>query len=157
MARVTYVDPAGAPPETAGALVRLPRANVFGLMAHARSGFVPWLRIGNAMVNDFSLAAPLRELAILQVGRLDQRYEWDQHVPIARYAGVTDEQIAALERGDDSGPFDPTQRAVLSFVADMVRDGQVADDDYAALPGLLSEQEIVEVAFVTAQYLAWRG
>ncbi len=68
MARVTYVDPAGAPPETAGALARLPRANVFGLMAHARSGFVPWLRIGNAMVNDFSLAAPLRELAILQVG-----------------------------------------------------------------------------------------
>ncbi len=32
-------------------------------------------------------------------------------------------------------------------------DGQVADDDYAALSGLLSEQEIVEVAFVTAQYL----
>ncbi len=42
---------------------------------------------------------------------------------------------------------------MLSFVADMVRDGEVSDDDYATLSGLLPEQQIVEVAFVVAQYL----
>ena len=35
----------------------------------------------------------------------------------------------------------------------MVADGEVADDDYSRLSGLLSEREIVEVAFVAAQYL----
>ena len=153
MARVTYATPASAPPETAPALARLPQANVFGLMAQAPGTFVPWLRLGNAMVDDLLLAPALRELVILQVGRLSQRYEWDQHAPIARHFGVTAGQVAALERGDDTGPFDPTQRAVLSFVAAMVADGEVADDDYSRLSGLLSEREIVEVAFVAAQYL----
>ncbi|TCK26050.1 carboxymuconolactone decarboxylase family protein [Pseudonocardia endophytica] len=153
MARVTYVDPQNAPEETARALQRLPTANVFGLVAQARTAFVPWLRLGGALLNDLSLPASLRELAILQVGRLAQRYEWDQHVPIAVAAGITETQIAALEGGDDTTPFDDVQRAVLSFVADMVRDGDVSDADYAALSGLLDEQQIVEVALVAAHYL----
>ncbi|MDQ4119807.1 MAG: carboxymuconolactone decarboxylase family protein [Actinomycetota bacterium] len=153
MARVTYVDARHAPPETARALQRLPGAHVFGLVAQARTAFVPWLRLGGTLLNELSLPASLRELVILQVGRLAQRYEWDQHVPIAVAAGITEAQIAALERGDTTGPFDDVQRAVLSFVADMVRDGEVADADFATLSGLLDEQQIVEVALVAGHYL----
>lgn len=153
MARVTYVDQQDAPPETARALQRLPVANVFGLLAHARTAFVPWLRLGGALLNDLALPASLRELVILQVGRLAQRYEWDQHVPIARSAGITAEQIAALEDGDDWGPFDLTQRAVLAFVTDIVRDGEVSEADFTTLSGLLDEQQIVEVALVAGHYL----
>lgn len=115
MARVSYVHPQTAPPETARALERLPDAHVFGLVAHARTAFVPWLRLGGAILNDLALPASLRELVILQVGRLAQRYEWVQHVPLAQAAGITDRQIAALESGDTTGPFDEVQRAVLSF------------------------------------------
>lgn len=153
MARVSYVDAQDAPPATARALQRLPTANVFGLVAQARTAFVPWLKLGGTLLNELSLPASLRELVILQVGRLAQRYEWDQHVPIAVSAGITQEQIAALEAGDDSGPFDDVQRAVLSFVADMVRDGDVSDADFATLSGLLDEQQIVEVALVAGHYL----
>jgi 4-carboxymuconolactone decarboxylase len=153
MARVTYVDAQDAPPETARALQRLPTANVFGLVAQARTAFVPWLRLGGTLLNELALPASLRELVILQVGRLAQRYEWDQHVPIAVAAGITESQIAALESGDATGPFDDVQRAVLSFVADMVRDGEVSDADYATLSALLDEQQIVEVALVAAHYL----
>ncbi len=153
MARVSYVDAQDAPPETARALERLPDAHVFGLVAQARTAFVPWLRLGGVLLNDLSLPASLRELVILQVGRLAQRYEWDQHVPIARSAGITAEQIESLERGDVTGPFDDVQRAVLAFVADMVRDGEVSDADFATLSGLLDEQQIVEVALVAGHYL----
>lgn len=153
MARVSYVDAQDAPPETARALERLPDAHVFGLVAQARTAFVPWLRLGGVLLNDLSLPASLRELVILQVGRLAQRYEWDQHVPIARSAGITGEQIEALERGDVTGPFDDVQRAVLAFVADMVRDGEVSDADFTTLSGLLDEQQIVEVALVAGHYL----
>lgn len=153
MARVSYVEAQDAPPETARALERLPDAHVFGLVAQARTAFVPWLRLGGVLLNDLSLPASLRELVILQVGRLAQRYEWDQHVPIARSAGITAEQIEALERDDVTGPFDDVQRAVLAFVADMVRDGEVSDADFATLSGLLDEQQIVEVALVAGHYL----
>lgn len=154
MARVEYIDPETAPPETAQALGRLPQAHVFGLMAQARTAFRPWLRLGGALLNDLALAPSLRELAILQVGRLAQRYEWVQHVPVALATGVTQEQIDALERGRIDDPvFDPTQRAVLGFVADMVRDGQVSDADHATLSGLLDDRQIVEVALVAGHYL----
>ena len=152
-ARVAYISPESAAPEIAGTLDRLPRAHVFGLIAQAPGVFIPWLSLGTAMVNDLSIAPALRELVVLQVGRLAQPYEWDQHEPIARSTGITGEQITALEQGDVTGPFDVTQRAVLSFVADMVRGGKVSDGNYATLSELLSEQQIVEIAFVVAQYL----
>jgi len=62
--------------------------------------------------------------------RLAARYEWDQHVPVAQARGATDEQLTALDAGDiDHACFTAAQRAVLAFVADMVRDGEVPDGE----------------------------
>jgi alkylhydroperoxidase family enzyme len=154
MARVPYVDPATAPPATAGPLGRLPRLHVFGLMAHAETAFRPWLRFGGAVLGDLALDPLLRELTILQVGRLAAHYEWEQHVPIATACGATDEQIATLDRGEIDAPcFTPAQQAVLAFVADIVRDGEVPDDRYAALTGHLDDRRVVEVALTAGHYL----
>ncbi|MGI5128544.1 carboxymuconolactone decarboxylase family protein [Pseudonocardia sp. CA-107938] len=152
MARVPYVDPSSAPPATAKALGGLPDLHVFTLMANAETAFVPWLRLGGALLADLALDPVLRELTILQVGRLAARYEWDQHVPIAQACGITDEQLAALDRGDLT-PFTDAQRAVLEFAADMVRDGEVPDDRFAALAAHLGPREIVEVSLVAGTYL----
>lgn len=154
MARVPYVDVDDAPPATAKALSRLPALNVFGLVANAESAFVPWLRFGGVLLTDLALDPLLRELTILQVGRLAARYEWEQHVPIAIECGATEEQIAALDRGaTDAACFDAAQQAVLAFVADMVRDGEVLDVAYAALAEQLDARRIVEVALVAGHYL----
>lgn len=154
MARVPYVDPADAPAATASALDRLPRLHVFGLLAHAETAFVPWLRLGGAVLGDLALSPLLRELTILQVGRLAAGYEWDQHVPIARECGVTDEQIAALEAGEtERDCFTAGQRAVLAFVADLVRDGEVPDATYAAMAAELDDRRVVEVALTAGHYL----
>lgn len=154
MARVEYVDPGSAPPATASALRRMPPLHVFGLLAQAESAFVPWLRLGGALLGDLAIDPLLRELVILQVGRLSARYEWDQHVPIALACGAAEEQIAALDRGDTAADcFSPLQRAALAFAADMVRDGEVADATYAELSAELDDRRIVEVALVAGHYL----
>lgn len=154
MARVPYVDPETAPPGTAPALRKLPRLNVFGLLAQAETVFVPWARFGGAMLNDLALDPLLRELTILQVGRLAARYEWDQHVPIAVACGAGEEQLAALDRGEtEAGCFTPVQRVALAFVADLVRDGEVPDDRYAALAAELDDRRVVELALVAGHYL----
>jgi 4-carboxymuconolactone decarboxylase len=154
VARVPYINPEQAPLATAKALQRLPQLHVFGLVAQAETAFVPWLRLGGAVLNDLALDPLLRELTILQVGRLAARYEWDQHVPIARACGATDEQIAALDAGLVEHPsFTAAQRAVLAFVADMVRDGEVPDDRYAALAAELDDRRVVEVALTAGHYL----
>jgi len=47
------------------------------------------------------LPARTRELVVLTViAQLNAGYEWQQHEPTARQAGLSDEEIAALGRGD---------------------------------------------------------
>jgi alkylhydroperoxidase family enzyme len=141
-------------PEVASALRKLPGLHVFGLLAQAETAFRPWLRLGGALLNDLAVDPLLRELVILQVGRLAARYEWDQHVPIAVAAGATDDQLAALDRGDTAADcFDAAQRATLEFVTDLVRDGEVPDERYAALAAQLDHRQVVEVALLAGHYL----
>lgn len=101
MARIDPVDPAEASDEVREALDRLPALNIFRTLAHAESTFRPFLRFGGAVLTQMSLDPVVRELAILTVAReAEAKYEWIQHVAIAKQVGATDEQIAALEAGD---------------------------------------------------------
>jgi alkylhydroperoxidase family enzyme len=152
MARVRYLTAETAPPAVASTVAKMPPLHVFQMLAHAETAYRPWLRFGGAVLADLALDPLLRELVILQVGRLAARYEWEQHVPIAAAAGATDEQLAALEHGD-LGPFDAGQRATLVFTEAFVRDGEVTDAEYAALAAEFSEREIVEIALTAGHYL----
>jgi alkylhydroperoxidase family enzyme len=151
MARVPYLTPSTAPASVADRLAKLPPLHVFGLMAHAETAFRPWLRFGGALLNDLALDPALRELAILRVGQLSARYEWDQHVPIALAVGVTQEQIDALDRGELER-LDPLPRAVLDFVTAVISD-EMDEARYQAVASHLGEREIVELTLVTGHYL----
>lgn len=151
MARVPYLDPDDAPDAVAGRLAKLPPLHVFRLLAHAETAFVPWLRFGGALLGELALDPALRELVILQVGRLAARYEWEQHVPIALDAGVSAEQIDALQRGCLDG-FDDAARAALEFTAALVA-GEVDDETYAAVAEHLDDRGVVELSLVAGHYL----
>ena len=151
MARVPYLTAADAPDTIAEPLSKLPPLHVFGLMAHAETAFRPWLRFGGAVLNHLALDPVLRELAILQVGHLTARYEWDQHVPVALAVGVTQAQVDALEQGKLDA-LEPLPRAVVEFVTGVVRD-DVDDATYAPLRASLDDREVVELTLVAAYYL----
>src|SRR5438128_10350753 len=156
MARIPYVDPNDAPPPVREVLGRMPPLNVFRMMANAETAFRPWMRWGGVLLNDLALDPVLRELAILHVARLTPHadYEWVQHVPIARSVGATEEQIAAIERGDvDAELFTDEQRAVLRFTTEVVRAARASDETFAAVSDTLSPREIVELLMVIGQYM----
>src|SRR5438309_10574077 len=117
MARLPYADPERSPEPVREALQAVPPLNVFRMVANAETAFRPWLAFGGALLSSLALDPRLRELAILRVGRLESaEYEWVQHVPIARAVGASDEEIAAVERGDlDDAALDEQTRAVLAF------------------------------------------
>ena len=115
---------------------------------------MPWLRLGGAFLSDLALDPLLRELTILRVGSLAQRYEWDQHVPIAREQGASDTQIDALARGEITADcFTGLQGAVLAFTTAIVVDGEVEEATFATLRSQLDDRRIVELAMVAGQYL----
>lgn len=156
MARIPYVEAETASPAVREVLEQLPvQLNIFKIMAHAETAFRPLLRLGTSILGQQKLDARLRELAILRVARLSQaEYEWVQHVPIARHAGATEAEVAALESGDIAADcFGEIERAVLRFTDEVVRDVAASDATFAAASKHLSPREIVELILAIGFYM----
>lgn len=156
MARVSYPDIEKASPEVREMLARLPApANIFNMMAHAETCLKPVMKLGGTLLGKLKLDPRLRELCLLHAVRLEGgEYEWLQHVPIARDLGVTADQIAAIETGDDRAPcFAERDAAALAFTREVVVDARASEAALTRLRGHLSEREIVELILMAGFYI----
>jgi 4-carboxymuconolactone decarboxylase len=156
VARLPYPDLQLAPEPVREALAALPPLNIFRMLAHAETALRPFLRFGGTILGRLELDPKLRELAILQVAAISEaHYEWVQHVEIGRQVGLTDEQIAAVERGDanTSQALGEDERAVLAFAAEVVTGPRVSDGTFGAVSRRLSPREIVELLLTVGNYL----
>ena len=148
MARLPYIQPQDAPEPVRQALERAPDLNIFRLVAHAESAFLPWLRFAATLLTELELDPVLRELAILRVAALTPgaEYEWVQHEAIGRALGMTDEQIQACRTGD-------ADDVVLRFTEEVVRDATPSDSTFTAMTERFSPQELIELLLVIGQYM----
>jgi AhpD family alkylhydroperoxidase len=155
MARLPYPDPDALPAEIRDTLAHLPvQLNVFRMLAHATTLFRPWLRLGTAILNELELDPQLRELAILAVAReIGCAYEWGQHVALARLVGVSDEQIAAVERGDIDEPcFGSREKITLAATQAWLRQPRLEDTLWAELSSHFSPRQLIELCLVVGFY-----
>jgi 4-carboxymuconolactone decarboxylase len=154
MARLPYLDPQAASPVVRDALDALPPLNIFRMLAHADSAFVPYLGFAGVLLAQLELDPKLRELTILLVAtRTGAEYEWVQHVGIARTLGIHDEQISAVQRGDlQAACLDADARVVLHFVSEALELPRVSDATFAALSDRFPPRQIVELLLVIGSY-----
>jgi len=156
MARLPLVDSSSAPRAVRETLEQLPvQLNIFRTMAHAETCLRPMLRLGSAILGKQQLDAKLRELAILHIAALSNaRYEWTQHVPIAKATGVSETQIAALDRGEPAADcFSDFERCVLDFTEEVVINVRASDETFSRIRAILSAQEIVELIVAVGFYM----
>ena len=93
-----------------------------------------------------------KELVILTVARArGARYEWHQHVDIARDKGVTIEEMQAIGGGDLS-MFDDAEFVLLQY-ARAVESGTVTDQIHDALTRHYSSGEIVALGLLVDFYV----
>jgi len=93
-----------------------------------------------------------KELVILTVARArNARYEWHQHVDIARDRGVTIEEMRAIGGGDLS-TFDEAEYVLLQY-ARAVESGTVTDQIHDALTRHYSSGEIVAIGLLVDFYV----
>jgi alkylhydroperoxidase family enzyme len=100
------------------------------------------------------LDAALRELAQTRVGwaRASQ-FVFSQHCKAARNAGLSEEKIAAVPAWQVAECFSPVERAALAYTDALVYDGgRVSDGVFASLKAHLSDEEILELTYITALY-----
>ena len=103
---------------------------------------------------DRLLDPTLRELGQTRAGwARGSQFVFSQHCKSCRALGMSEERIAAIPAWQVADCFDDLERAVLAYTDALVLDGgRVADDVFAALARHLSDEEILELTYITALY-----
>src|SRR5262249_36232769 len=96
----------------------------------------------------------LRELGQIRAGYARQsQFVFSQHCKAARSVGFTDEQVEAIPHWEIAGCFSQLERAVLAYTDCLVlQGGRVPAGAFAALQAGLSDEEILELTYVTCMY-----
>jgi len=124
-----------------------------GMLLHSPAFADGWNSLLGAVRGASTLPADVRELVVLRVAELNGAdYEWAAHEPVARAAGMSDLQLAALRRGGDVAELDDRQRAALAYTDAMTEKVTVEDPAFEALAEHFDDQQIVELSVTVAAY-----
>jgi 4-carboxymuconolactone decarboxylase len=123
----------------------LPPNNVLGLLARHPALARAFLTFNAHLLTTSTLPARTRELAILRIAwRRRCRYEWAQHVQIARRAGITDEEIAGIRAG--------AATLISRAVDELDEDSCLSDETYRALAADLDDRQLMDLVFTVGTY-----
>ncbi|WP_420560984.1 carboxymuconolactone decarboxylase family protein [Tepidicaulis sp.] len=96
----------------------------------------------------------LRELGQIRAGfARGSQFVFSQHCKACRDVGLTEAQIEAIPHWQIAEVFSPLERAVLAYTDCLVlQSGRVPEAVFAALKAHLSDEEILELTYITATY-----
>jgi alkylhydroperoxidase family enzyme len=103
----------------------------------------------------FETSTPRRliELAIFRTAQIvGSDYELNQHRPLMKMCGYSDQQMADVADWRRSTAFDDKQRAVLGYVDQMANGGNVDDPTFADVGRFFTPQQIVEISYTVGTY-----
>lgn len=124
--------------------------HIFRVWAHNPELLEATLEYLNTLYDQ--LTPRTKELVILTVARArGARYEWHQHVDIARDKGVSTAEMRAIG-SDDFSPFDDEEFVLLQY-AKAVATGSVTDQIHNALSTVYEPGEIVAVGLIVDFYV----
>jgi 4-carboxymuconolactone decarboxylase len=109
--------------------------------------------LGEALRFETELDNRLLELAVCTVGaHWRSNFEWLAHSRLAVQAGVAEETLAAIERGDEPPLDRADEQAVYALTSGLLTDGRVADDVYHAALHHVGERGMVELTQLIGYY-----
>lgn len=97
----------------------------------------------------------LRELGQTRAGfAVGSQFVFSQHCKASRDVGLTEDQIAAIPHWQVASCFSPLERAVLAYTDGLVlQRGRIPDGVFDALKSGLSDEEILELTYITCTYM----
>ncbi|WP_405875442.1 MULTISPECIES: carboxymuconolactone decarboxylase family protein [unclassified Streptomyces] len=126
---------------------------IWATLAHHEDALRRYLVFSNHVLGKNTLPLKSRELMILRIAaRAQAAYEWDQHVRIARRAGLADETILAAATGAWDG-LDELDRVLLTATDSLVDRQGVDDALWDRLTVHLSTEQVIDVLYTVGQYL----
>jgi len=115
---------------------------------HAVAGF------GLYRSDERKLDPRLRELGQTRAGHArGSQFVFSQHCKSCRSVGIPEEKIAAIPAWASSDAFSAEERAVLEYTDALVLEGgRVPDATFERLRAFLSDEEILELTYITCTY-----
>ena len=123
--------------------VLLPTPELLRRIAHLGT----YVRFGSG------LSAAVRECIILATARhMNSEFEWNDHRPQARAAGVSEETIESIWKGEPPASASADQRTVVQFVYETLRDKNVTDATFEAVVKQFGQAVTAEIAATIGFY-----
>jgi alkylhydroperoxidase family enzyme len=96
----------------------------------------------------------LRELGQTRAGfTRGSQFVFSQHCKSCRSVGISEEKVRAIPAWSSSDVFSSEERAVLAYTDDLVlAGGRVSDETFDRLRAFLSDEEILELTYITCTY-----
>ncbi len=125
----------------------------FNASLHAAQTGRKVVSLGEALRFDTEIDNRLLELAVCTVGaRWKSNFEWYAHARLAREAGVADDIVDAIERGEEPTFIHADEKAVYDLTMTLLTTGRVPDTVYAAAHSVLDDQGMVELVQLVGYY-----
>ncbi|MCQ4045284.1 SDR family oxidoreductase [Streptantibioticus rubrisoli] len=157
--RLTPLPEDGWAPSTRELLTPIARdrdgrvANVFTTLVRHPELFRRFLPFGGYLLRDGRLPARTRELLILRTAyNTGAGYEWGRHVPLARAAAVTDEEIRRVAAGPDAAGWAPADAWLLRAADELHRGASLSTATWSALAADHDEAQLIEITMLVGQY-----
>ncbi len=126
-------------------------SNILGTFVNHPDLTKEFLKFNVHLLFNSTLPPRLRELAILRVAhRTDSKYEWVQHVKMGLREGLTDDDIAGVQRGEAADAFD---RTVLAAVDELLETYELSDAAWSALGERLDKRQRMDFVFTIGCYV----
>lgn len=125
----------------------------FNALLHAPASGMKVVELGEALRFDSEIDNRLLELAVCVVGaHWRSNFEWWAHSRLAVAAGVGEETVAAIERGDEPTSAPADEQAVHAFARQLLTEGRATDEVYQAALEHVGEQGMVELTQLVGYY-----
>ena len=127
--------------------------NLYRALANHPAIVAAWTEFANTLRHGSRTPRALRELLILRSAQVcASKYEWAQHLRMARKAGCEKRRSPRSRPGARSAEFDAREKAALQL-AESVTSGRVSDEAYREAMRHFDHHDYVELA-VTAGFYA---
>ncbi len=127
--------------------------NVFATIANHPKMADRWLTFAAYILRESTLPLRDREILILRIGWLCRsEYEFGQHTPIGKSAGLTDEEIKRITEGPKAPGWDPFDATLLQAVDELHADAFIKDATWNALAKRYNKQQLMDVVATVGEY-----
>lgn len=141
------------PEDIRARLAELPPLNVFRMFANAPASFHQLLAFAFSILFESELDPRKREMAILRVAQATgSKYEWTQHVALARGTGVSEREIAVIGSEGTVTNLDEEGNLLCRVADEISRDVRLSDEALAAILDRYGTRQATELILCCAYF-----